>query len=655
MDSNLECSANVVAKTDACTHCYLRICDTCQIRDDFLFQERSARSHRSELFIDEIYTCNKCDQTWMDLFSYCVTCSRLVCRSFKDKHEDCDKYYGLMESDIRKRRKLVETEKEIEQFAFDLDKNRNDLSEICEKKKKSNFLPILKSSVASVVSKFEDTINSFGRDSEILKSKLSSVEQYIIQQNESFQDLKDKMQHIRRKIAFPIKFLQELSEWEKEFHKLTNMQARFDLSALKNTPVINVVCRPKQLDQYFIHDILGIQKDPSRYGSCHSSKLQDTPVCYGLSVSNPADQPIDGIQVEPVQKRKTLPHLNKKYDPYHLHLLETEIKSKDDYIRKLRLDRETLKKHLYLLKNSRNSAEKKMKEITNQFEVEIQRNDQLHKEELQTVIDHKIQLEEDLREVKFKMEQQLQTQLKEYEELKARQGNHIHDLESDIEFLKLEAQKTEDASQKALNDAINENQKAEERIKQYIELVEIKKLQIEGLEDHVDLLKRGSHKITKETEEENQRIKTKLQKVKHMFNEWTKSSSSLNNMMAHELDLDDVFIESESGQQQRKQQTDTKNFDSHLSFDTMSSNSISASKTARENIRVNEDNTTHVCDVSSGHNTAKHITSVSYTAEHIHIIQNSQVSLADSGYDAKSITGEMDWKKISTNENVFLN
>lgn len=38
-------------------------------------------------------------------------------------------------------------------------------------------------------------------------------------------------------------------------------------------------------------------------------------------------------------------------------------------------------------------------------------------------------------------------------------------------------------------------------------------------------------------------------------------------------------------------------------------------------------------------------TSVSYTAEHIHIIQNSQVSLADSGYDAKSFTGELDWKK----------
>lgn len=47
-----------------------------------------------------------------------------------------------------------------------------------------------------------------------------------------------------------------------------------------------------------------------------------------------------------------------------------------------------------------------------------------------------------------------------------RQGNHIHDLKSDIEFLKLEAQKKEDASQKAVNDAINENQKAEERIKQ---------------------------------------------------------------------------------------------------------------------------------------------------------------------------------------------
>ncbi|VDH99429.1 Hypothetical predicted protein [Mytilus galloprovincialis] len=642
MDSNLECSAKLVAKTDACTNCYLKICDTCQIRDDFLFQERSARSHRSELFVDEIYTCNKCDQTWMDLFSYCVTCSRLVCRSFKDKHDDCDKHYGLMESDIRKRRKLVETEKEIEQFALDLDKSRNDLSEICEKEKKSSFLPILKSSVGSIVSKFEDTINSFARDSEILKSQMSSVEQYIIQQNESFQDLKDKMQHMRRKLTFPVRFLQELSEWEKAFLKLTNMHARFDLSTLKNTPVINFVCRPKHLDQYITYDILGIQKDPSRDESCHSNELQDTPLCPGLSVGNPAGPPIDGIQVETVQKRKTLPHLNKKYDPYHLHLLETEIKSKDDYIRKLKLDRETLKKHLYLLKNSRNSAEKKMKEITNQFEVELQRKDHLHKEELQTVIDHKIQLEEDLREVETKMEQQLQSQQKEYEEFKIRQGNHIHDLESDIEFLKLEAQKTEDASQKAVNDAINENQKAEERIKQYIELVEIKKLQIEGLEDHVDLLKRGSHKITKETEEENQRIKTKLQKVKHMFNEWTKSSSSLNNMMAHELDLDDVFIESESGQQQRRQQTDKQNFDSQLDFDTMSSNSISASKTSREKISDKEGSTITVGDVSSGNNTAKHITSVSYTAEHIHIIQNSQVSLADSGYDAKSITGEMD-------------
>lgn len=52
--------------------------------------------------------------------------------------------------------------------------------------------------------------------------------------------------------------------------------------------------------------------------------------------------------------------------------------------------------------------------------MEIQRKDQLHKEELQTIIDHKIQLEEDLREVKTKMEQQLQTQQKEYEELKTK-------------------------------------------------------------------------------------------------------------------------------------------------------------------------------------------------------------------------------------------
>lgn len=260
MDSNLECSAKCVTKTDACTNCYSKICDTCQIRDDFLFQERSATFHRSELFVDEIYTCNKCDQTWMDLFSYCVTCSRLVCRSFKDKHDDCDKHYGLMESDIRKRRKLVETEKEIEQFALDLDKSRNDLSEICEKEKKSSFLPILKSSVGSIVSKFEDTINSFARDSEILKSQMSSVEQYIIQQNESFQDLKDKMQHMRRKMTFPVRFLQELSEWEKAFLKLTNMHARFDLSTLTNTPVINFVCRPKHLDQYITYDILGIQK-----------------------------------------------------------------------------------------------------------------------------------------------------------------------------------------------------------------------------------------------------------------------------------------------------------------------------------------------------------------------------------------------------------
>lgn len=49
-------------------------------------------------------------------------------------------------------------------------------------------------------------------------------------------------------------------------------------------------------------------------------------------------------------------------------------------------------------------------------------------------------------------------------------------------------------------------------------------------------------------------------------------------MMAHELDLDGVFVESESGQQQRRQQTDKQNFDSQLAFDTMSSNSISDSK-----------------------------------------------------------------------------
>ncbi|XP_052078037.1 uncharacterized protein LOC127715973 isoform X4 [Mytilus californianus] len=621
MDFNQECSAKLVAKTDACTNCYSKICDTCQIREDFLFQERSTRSHRSELFVDEIYTCNKCDQTWMDLLSYCVTCSRLVCRSFKDKHDDCDKHYGLMESDIRKRRNLVETEKEIEQFALNLDKKRNDLREICEKYRNSSFLATLKSSVGSIVSKWEDTINSYARDSEILKSQMSSFDHNIIRQNESFQDLKDKMQHIRSKITFPVEFLQELSEWEKAFLKLTNIHTRFDLSALKNTPVINVVCRPEQLDQYIIHDILGIQKDPCRGGSCHSSESQETPICSGLSVGIPVGLHTGSLmgtaQLETAQKSKTLPHLYKKCDPYQLHLLETEIKSKDYSIRKLKLDRETQKKHLYLLKNSRNSAEKKMKEITNKFEVELQRKDQLHKEELQTVINHKIQLEEDLREVKTKMEHKLKTKEKEYEDLNARQGKYIHDMESEIEFLKLEAQKTEDASKKAANDAVNENQKAEERIKQYIELVEIKKLQIEGLEDHVDLLKRGSHKIT------------------------------LNNMMAHELNLDDVFIESGSEQQKRRQQTDIQNFDSQLAFDTMSSNAISASMTAPENMSVNEESTTPVSDRSRGNKTTKHITSVSYTAEHIHIIQNSQVSLTDSGYDAQSLIGEIDRENIN--------
>lgn len=652
MDSNLECSAKLVAKTHTCTNCYSRICDTCQIREDFLFQERSTRSHRSELFVDEIYTCNKCDQTWMDLLSYCVTCSRLVCRSFKDKHDDCEKHYGLMESDIRKRRKLVETEKEIEQFALNLDKNRNDLTEICEKERNSSFLPCLKSSVRSIVFKFEDEINSYVRDSEILKSQMAGVEQYIIQQNESFQDLKDKMQHIRSKITFPVEFLQELSVWEKAFLKLTNIHTRFDLSALKNTPVINVVCRPKQLDQSLIHDILGIQKDPCRGGSCHSSELQDTPICSGLSVGTPAGPHtgslMDGTQVETAKKSKTLPHLNRKFDPYQLHLLETEIKSKDEYIRKLKLDRETLKKYIYLLKNSRNSAEKKMKEMTNQFEAELQRKDQLHKEELETVIDHKNQLEDDLRELKTKMEHQLKAQQKEVEGLKARQGKHIHDMASQIELLKLEAKTMDDAHQKAINDAINENQKAKERIKQYIELLEISKLQIEGLKDRVDLLKRGSHNTTKETEEENQRIKAKLKRVKHMFNEWTKSSSSLNNMMAQELNLDDVFIESGSEQQQCRNQTGIQIFDAQLASDTSCSHFIGTSMTARESMCLNnEESTKFVGDETSESNTAKHITSVSYTAEHIHIIQNSQVSLADSGYDAQSLIGEMDREKIT--------
>ncbi|XP_052078035.1 uncharacterized protein LOC127715973 isoform X2 [Mytilus californianus] len=652
MDFNQECSAKLVAKTDACTNCYSKICDTCQIREDFLFQERSTRSHRSELFVDEIYTCNKCDQTWMDLLSYCVTCSRLVCRSFKDKHDDCDKHYGLMESDIRKRRNLVETEKEIEQFALNLDKKRNDLREICEKYRNSSFLATLKSSVGSIVSKWEDTINSYARDSEILKSQMSSFDHNIIRQNESFQDLKDKMQHIRSKITFPVEFLQELSEWEKAFLKLTNIHTRFDLSALKNTPVINVVCRPEQLDQYIIHDILGIQKDPCKGGICDSSELQDTPLCSGLSVGIPAGlhtgSLMDSAHVETVQKSKTLPHFNKKYDPYQLHLLETEIKSKDECIRKLKLDRETLKKHLYLLKNSRNSAEKKMKEITNQFEEEVQRKDQLHKEELEAVTNHKNQLEDDLREVKAKMEHQLIAQQKEVEDLKARQGKHIHDMASQIEFLKLEAQTMDDAHQKAINDAINENQKAEERIKQYIELHEISKLHIEGMKDRVDLLKRGSQNTTKETEEENQRIKAKLKRVKHMFNEWTKSSSSLNNMMAYELNLDDVFIESGSKQQQCRNQTDTQIFDAQQASDTLGAQFIGASMTAREKMCLNnEESTKFVGDETSGNNTAKHITSVSYTAEHIHIIQNSQVSLADSGYDAQSLIGEMDREQIT--------
>ncbi|OPL33530.1 hypothetical protein AM593_00151, partial [Mytilus galloprovincialis] len=106
------------------------------------------------------------------------------------------------------------------------------------------------------------------------------------------------------------------------------------------------------------------------------------------------------------------------------------------------------------------------------------------------------------------------------------------------------------------------------------------------LQDHVDFLNRGSHKTTKETEEENQRLNAKLEKVRHIFIEWRKSSSGLNNIMAHELDLDDILIESKSKQQQCRQQTDKQNFDS------MSSNSISASITSRENISGKEESTT---------------------------------------------------------------
>ncbi|OPL21511.1 hypothetical protein AM593_02932, partial [Mytilus galloprovincialis] len=68
--------------------------------------------------------------------------------------------------------------------------------------------------------------------------------------------------------------------------------------------------------------------------------------------------------------------------------------------------------------------------------------------------------------------------------------------------------------------------------------------------------------------------------------------------MAHELNLDDVFIESGSGQQQRQQQTNIHNFDSQLAFDAMNSNSMNM--TARENISVNEESTTHnLCFIHS--------------------------------------------------------
>lgn len=73
------------------------------------------------------------------------------------------------------------------------------------------------------------------------------------------------------------------------------------------------------------------------------------------------------------------------------------------------------------------------------FETQLQERDELHKEELQTVTNHKNQLEEDFLEVKTKMEQQLNIQEKEYEDLKAKYLNlsFSHELRVGVELFVL--------------------------------------------------------------------------------------------------------------------------------------------------------------------------------------------------------------------------
>lgn len=251
------CSLNRVPKTDSCTKCYSEICGTCQIRQDFLYNEVTSKKHSSELYVDQIYTCNKCDQSWMDKYYFCFNCGRLVCESYVDGHETCPDLHSLVESDVIKRRRLMKTCKDLEQFETTLKRNKEDLENIRKEEQNSELLLSLTQASTCLRTKIDETINSFSKESKIFQDKVFGIDQYIQQQSSSFEKLKGRLQNIKTD-TFPVAFLQHITEWDNLFSRLSQNQSKLDLSGLRNTSIANVECKTIDYDKHFVNSILGV-------------------------------------------------------------------------------------------------------------------------------------------------------------------------------------------------------------------------------------------------------------------------------------------------------------------------------------------------------------------------------------------------------------
>lgn len=253
----LNCSINKAPKTDACTNCYSDICDTCQVRQDFLHNEVSSKHHSSEFYVDQIYTCNKCDQSWMDKFSFCFTCGRIVCESFLEEHEKCPDIHTLVKSDVIKRRRLTKTLTAISEFEGILIKDSENVCQIRTDEEMSQLLPSLNRAFTCLQTKINETIDCYTKDSEIFQEKLSGVDLYINQQMLSLDKLKERIEKIKTD-TFPVSFLKNITEWEVLFKRLTQNQSKLDLSGLRNSSIANVECQSVDYDTDFINSLLGV-------------------------------------------------------------------------------------------------------------------------------------------------------------------------------------------------------------------------------------------------------------------------------------------------------------------------------------------------------------------------------------------------------------